>query len=44
LTSYAKPFRDVEERENVRRSLALIGFGNTPVDQQLTNGLSEATS
>jgi hypothetical protein len=36
---YAKPFRDAEERENVRRSLALIGFGNTSVDQKLTNGL-----
>jgi hypothetical protein len=41
---YAKPFRDAEERENVRRSLASIGFGNTPVDQKLANGLSEADS
>jgi hypothetical protein len=27
---YAKPFRDAEERETVRRSLASIGFGSTP--------------
>jgi hypothetical protein len=30
---YARPFRDAEEREKVRKSLASIGFGNTPVDQ-----------
>jgi integrase len=30
---YAKPFRDVEERERVRNSLASIGFGNSVVDQ-----------
>ena len=30
---YARPFRDAEERENVRKSLAAIGFGNTAVDQ-----------
>ena len=30
---YARPFRDAEERENVRNSLASIGFGNAPVDQ-----------
>ena len=30
---YARPFRDAEEREKVRKSLASIGFGNAPVDQ-----------
>ena len=30
---YARPFRDAEEREKVRNSLAAIGFGNTAVDQ-----------
>jgi integrase len=30
---YARPFRDAEEREKVRNSLAAIGFGNAPVDQ-----------
>jgi integrase len=30
---YARPFRDAEEREKVRKSLASIGFGNTAVDQ-----------
>ncbi len=30
---YARPFRDAEEREKVRNSLASIGFGNAPVDQ-----------
>jgi integrase len=38
---YAKPFRDAEERDRVRESLASIGFGNSPVDQPLTNGTSE---
>ena len=33
---YAKPFRDAEERERVRKSLASIGFGNGQVDQRLT--------
>ena len=28
-----RPFRDAEEREKVRNSLAAIGFGNTAVDQ-----------
>jgi integrase len=41
---YAKPFRDAEEREKVRQSLASIGFGNASVDQKLTNGRFEATS
>ena len=30
---YARPFRDAEEREKVRNSLAAIGFGNSAVDQ-----------
>jgi hypothetical protein len=30
---YARPFRDAEEREKVRKSLASIGFGNASVDQ-----------
>jgi integrase len=30
---YAKPFRDAEERERMRQSLASIGFGNSSVDQ-----------
>jgi len=30
---YARPFRDAEEREKVRKSLAAIGFGNAQVDQ-----------
>jgi hypothetical protein len=30
---YARPFRDAEEREKVRNSLAAIGFGNAQVDQ-----------
>jgi hypothetical protein len=30
---YAKPFRDAEERDRVRVSLASIGFGNALVDQ-----------
>ena len=30
---YARPFRDAEERERVRNSLASIGFGNAQVDQ-----------
>jgi hypothetical protein len=30
---YARPFRDAEERERVRLSLASIGFGSFPVDQ-----------
>jgi integrase len=30
---YARPFRDAEEREKVRKSLASIGFGNAPLDQ-----------
>jgi integrase len=34
-THYAKPFRDAEERERVRNSLASIGFGNAPVDQSV---------
>jgi integrase len=41
---YAKPFRDAEEREKVRQSLASIGFGNVPVDQKLTNDRFEARS
>jgi integrase len=32
---YAKPFRDAEERERVRNSLASIGFGNGVVDQSV---------
>lgn len=32
---YAKPFRDAEEREKVRNSLASIGFGNAVVDQSV---------
>ena len=34
---YAKPFRDAEERERVRESLAAIGFGNGDVDHKLTD-------
>jgi integrase len=30
---YARPFRDAEEREKVRKSLASIGFGSARVDQ-----------
>jgi hypothetical protein len=30
---YARPFRDAEERENVRKSLASIGFGSAHVDE-----------
>jgi hypothetical protein len=30
---YAKPFRDAEERDRVRESLASISFGNAQVDQ-----------
>jgi hypothetical protein len=30
---YVRPFRDAEEREKVRESLASIGFGNGLVDQ-----------
>ena len=41
---YAKPFRDAEERENVRESLASIGFGNSQVDQKLTNASPGAFS
>jgi hypothetical protein len=41
---YAKPFRDAEERNRVRESLALIGFGNAQVDQPLTNEASEPSS
>jgi hypothetical protein len=40
---YARPFRDAEERERVRQSLASIGFGNGSVDQVLTNAPPEAT-
>lgn len=32
---YARPFRDAEEREKVRNSLAAIGFGNASVDQRV---------
>jgi integrase len=32
---YAKPFRDAQERANVRESLASIGFGNAEVDQTI---------
>jgi integrase len=32
---YARPFRDAEERERVRLSLASIGFGNGLVDQSV---------
>ena len=32
---YARPFRDAEERDRVRSSLASIGFGNAPVDQSV---------
>ncbi len=39
---YAKPFRDAEERDRVRESLASIGFGNGEVDQALTNTPPEA--
>jgi hypothetical protein len=42
-THYAKPFRDAEERERVRESLAAIGFGNGEVDPALTNLLSEGS-
>ena len=41
---YAKPFRDAEERDRVRESLASIGFGNAQVDQPLTNEVSEPSS
>jgi hypothetical protein len=41
---YAKPFRDAEERDRVRESLAPSGFGNSPVDQPLTNEASETPS
>ncbi len=41
---YAKPFRDAEERENVRKSLMAIGFGNGVVDQELTRGASESSA
>ena len=40
---YAKPFRDAEERQRVRDSLASIGFGNAQVDQALTNDAAEAS-
>jgi hypothetical protein len=30
---HARPFRDAEERDRVRKSLASIGFGNASVDQ-----------
>jgi integrase len=43
-THYAKPFRDAEERDRVRESLASIGFGNAQVDQPLTNEASEPSS
>ena len=33
--SYARPFRDAEERDRVRKSLASIGFGNASVDQSV---------
>ena len=32
---YVRPFRDAEEREIVRNSLASIGFGNEQVDQSV---------
>ena len=32
---YARPFRDAEDRNNVRISLASIGFGTAPVDQSV---------
>ena len=32
---YARPFRDAEERDKVRKSLASIGFGNASVDQSV---------
>jgi len=32
---YARPFKDAEERDRVRSSLASIGFGNAPVDQSV---------
>ena len=40
----AKPFRDAEERDRVRESLASIGFGNVQVDQKLTNDAPESSS
>jgi hypothetical protein len=33
---YARPFRDAEERQKVRNSLASIGFGNPPLTNALT--------
>jgi hypothetical protein len=36
---HAKPFRDADERDRVRKSLASIGFGNGSVDQSLTSEL-----
>jgi Phage integrase family len=42
--SYARPFRDAEERERVRVALAGIGFGNVMVDQPLTNDAIEDVS
>jgi integrase len=41
---YAKPFRDAEERDRVRESLASIGFGSGSVDQKLTRERPWATS
>jgi hypothetical protein len=41
---YAKPFRDSEERDRVRESLASIGFGNLHVDQKLTSTPPDALS
>ena len=41
---YAKPFRDAEERDRVRESLASIGFGNAQVDHPLTDDVSEPSS
>jgi integrase len=41
---YAKPFRDSEERDRVRESLASIGFGNALVDQTLTDVPPDASA
>ena len=41
---YARPFRDAEERENVRKSLTSVGFGSGAVDQKLTREPYETSS
>lgn len=43
-SSYARSFRDAEERALVRAALAEIGFGNGVVDQALTNDATETSA